>query len=315
MMKTFLLLATIMISLPRAQTCCSAGTPILSAIDGQASSAGNLRLALNYDFNRILDVYNGNRAITALRQRQTQAVLLNISYGFSDRWGVDILVSYIRHQRQLNTANINGSLDELVTAGLGDALLMLKYNVLVPDVIGQRQLTLGAGVKVPLGTADLKNSGILLPADMQPGTGSWDFAGWMLFSQGLLPAWPLTLTLRSSLRLNGGNNRFGVAGDSRFSSYRFGGVYTLSAAMHYRYEETILSLQGRFRYSGRDRFAGQAVSNTGGRWFYLTGGLTVNRWAPFSGQLLFTLPLWRNVNEVQLTTSYRLTTVVSWYFQ
>ncbi len=314
-MKTIAILIMLLISTGRAQTCCSAGTPILSAIDGQASRAGTLRLALNYDFNRIRDVYNGSEPITAIRQRQTQSALLSISHGFSDRWGVDILLSYIRHQRRLNRVNFSGSRDELVTAGPGDALVMVKYNVFTPDIIRQRQLTLGAGVKAPLGSSNLNSNGILLPADMQPGTGSWDFVGWLLFSRGLLPAWPLTVTVRSSLRLNGENNRFGVSGDSRFRRYRFGGVYTVSAAMHYRYGETIISLESRFRRSARDSFAGQAVSNTGGQWVYLTGGLTLNHWAPLSWQMLYTRPLWRHLNEVQLTTSYRLTTVISWYIQ
>ncbi len=314
-MKTMTILFMMLTGAVQGQTCCSAGTPVLSAIDGQASRAGIFRLALNYDYNHIPDVYNGSERIIAIRQRQTHSALLSISYGFTDRWGLDIILSYIRHQRRLNRLNFDGSRDELVTSGLGDALLMVKYNGLVPDFIRQRQLTFGAGLKAPLGSANLKNNGILLPADMQPGTGSWDIIGWILFSQGLLPEWPLTLTLRSTLRLNGENNRFGVSAGNRFRRYRFGAVYTASAAVHYRHGETILSLGGRFRHSGRDVFAGQTVSNTGGQWLYLTAGLTLNHWAPLNWQLLFTRPLWRHVNEVQLTTRYRLSTVFSWYIQ
>lgn len=297
-----------------AQTCCSAGTPVLSAMTGAAPSAGLFRLSVDYDLNRVTRVFNRDQAIDAIRQRTTQALLLRLSYGFTRRWGVEALLTYIRHQRQLNQPNSSGSLEPLLAAGVGDAIVMLNHNLIVPDIVSPWQWSMGLGLKAPLGTPDLTSGGILLPADMQPGSGSWDGLGWTRVGFSLHPHWPLIVLLQIAARHNGTYNRFKVAGNSAFKRYAFGDVISLTTGGAYRADALTIRLHARYRYALRDRFADQPVANTGGQWLFLLAGLTLDTMAPFSYHFTFTWPVWQKLNEIQLTTTWRLLVGIGWHF-
>lgn len=63
--------------------------------------------------------------------------------------------------------------------GVGDPILLARYAVLAstsgPDTSRFRyRLTLGAGLKFPLGRTDVEQYGEHLDHDLQPGTGTWD---------------------------------------------------------------------------------------------------------------------------------------------
>lgn len=62
---------------------------------------------------------------------------------------------------------------------VGDPMLLARYAVLAstsgPDTTRLRhRLTVGLGVKLPLGRTDVEQFGRELPHDLQPGTGTWD---------------------------------------------------------------------------------------------------------------------------------------------
>jgi hypothetical protein len=60
--------------------------------------------------------------------------------------------------------------------GPGDMTLMGLYTLLADELLNPtKKLTLGLGVKTPTGENDeMTESGTLVHAMMQPGTGSWD---------------------------------------------------------------------------------------------------------------------------------------------
>lgn len=62
---------------------------------------------------------------------------------------------------------------------MGDPMLLARYAVMAstsgPDTTRLRhRLTVGIGVKLPLGRSDVEQFGRELPHDLQPGTGTWD---------------------------------------------------------------------------------------------------------------------------------------------
>ena len=290
-----------------AQTCCSAGAPILSALEVNTTAAGQWQIGFQYDYNDIRDVYSQSTKIEGLRRRVTQTGLLDVSFGLNTHWAFTALFSWVQHHRRLNRKNINGSIEGLSVRGSGDVLLMTKYTILPLDIINQRQLAVGLGVKIPLGKSDLRQNDILLSADMQPGTGSWDYAGWLFFSQGFRGAVPFVLFLNTSFRLNGTNNRFQVD-DARFNSYRFGNVLSVTAGAAYNASELVdISLRLQVRKTVRDEFAGSAIPNTGGTWVYASPGINFNI-KPFTWRASVRLPLYRQLNEIQLSTSYVVST-------
>jgi len=291
-----------------AQTCCSAGSPILSALNFSGSTQGQWQFSLTYEHNVIRDVLNEDEEIDPFRQRTTRSLLLDISYGFWQRWSATLLLTWLEQERRLNDPNSFGSLERITTRGPGDAVFLLKYDLIRATIAQQQQLSVGAGVKAPVGKSDLRSDGILLPADIQPGSGSWDGLLWAFYSRSFRPQ-PVSLFSNLSYRFNGKNDRFQVGGGA-FSGYRFGNILSWSAGGSYRPADVFdVSMQLRWRFSEKDVFAGNSVPNTGGHWLYLVPGVNIN-FDPYGLRISGRIPVHRELNGIQLTTSYALTASV-----
>ncbi len=294
---TFIILPVLLPARTNAQACCTAGTPIAGNLDLSSTKSNTWRLALSYEYNYLDDVLAGSENIKGFRNRLNQSTILDISYGLNDRFSFTVLLSYQRQTRILNVANTTTTI-----SGPGDASLFLKYNVLKANILLQRQWTIGGGLKAPTGKSDIKNGSILLSADLQPGSGSWDGFIWSYFSQGYLPV-RFNWFVSSTYRMNGTNNRFKntVPG----LGYHFGNEFLLNLGSAYSTKSRFnFSLQLRYRNTNIDRLGSLEVSNTGGNWIYIIPGVNMN-YPSFSIGLNGQFPVYRRLNGIQLTTSYR----------
>ncbi|MBD3223201.1 MAG: hypothetical protein GF313_00615 [Caldithrix sp.] len=297
-----------------SQACCSAGTPLLSSMDVSTTPAGSGHLAVTYVYNQLQDVFSGSEKIEGFRQRLSQSLIWELSYGINQRWSVTGIFSWQQQTRRLNSPNQQQSLNRLTTDGMGDALILIKYNILPLNIIQQRQIALGAGLKLPTGKSNLRDRGFLLPADMQPGTGSWDGVFWAYLYQGFLPKITANIFLNTSFRLNGTNNRYGLE-NSDFSGYRFGNEWVVNVGGAYRTLSRFdFSIVARYRQTAMDEFGGVSVSNTGGRWLYVSPGVNLN-FSQFSLRFSGEWPVYRKLNGVQLTTSYKLDASIFYQLQ
>ena len=94
----------------------------------------------------------------------------NFTWGFYHDFDLTVLVPVITNQfAMVNTPTLRGT-------GLGDAMVLVKYRFYRRDSTrGTTQASVTAGPKVPTGRTDLKGAnGNLLPATLQPGSGSTD---------------------------------------------------------------------------------------------------------------------------------------------
>jgi hypothetical protein len=95
----------------------------------------------------------------------------NFTWGFHRDFDLTILVPVITNHFNLagRAANAGGT-------GLGDAMVLVKYRFLRRDSSrGTTQASVTVGPKIPTGRTDLTSaSGTLLPASLQPGSGSTD---------------------------------------------------------------------------------------------------------------------------------------------
>lgn len=299
----FLLVVTFPLADAYGQACCSAGTPLLGSLDIGATPEKSIHFALTYDHNLLKDVLSGQQIIEGNRQRLSQSLLLESAYGIDDRWSISAIFSFIQQQRRLNTENSFNSREELTTRGLGDAVIMIKYNLQPLNLLRQRQIAIGLGVKMPTGRSDLRLNGILLPADMQPGSGAWDGIAWAYFYQGFLPVTRFNFFMNSSYRFTGTNNRFRLQ-DGPFKGYQFGNEWLTTGGISYRTDRFLdYTILLRYRHLKADQFAGAKVANTGGHWLYVLPGINWNR-GDFSLRLTGQIPVYRRLVGVQLTTSY-----------
>jgi len=294
-----------------SQTCCSTGTPILSTIEASSLQQNQFKLSLSAEHNQIDDVLLGKQKIEASQTRSSQTVLLDLSYGLSNRWSFSALFSFITQQRQPLSGFGNNSTN-LSTTGIGDALLIARYNIIKSNIVDQRQLSIGMGIKTPLGNSNQRDeNGIRFPADFQSGTGSWDGVTLLSFSQGFKPTFDGSVFTSFSYRFNGRSNLF-YQSDGPFDSYKFGNVFSLTIGTSYSLIEWVdLTIQFRLRKSAHDKFAGQEVFNSSGEWHYLIPGINVN-YDPFGMRITAKIPTYRNLSGIQITTSYSV--MVTFYY-
>jgi hypothetical protein len=95
----------------------------------------------------------------------------NFTWGFYRNFDLTILVPIVtNHFGMAGSPTIGGT-------GLGDAMLLVKYRFYRRDSQrGTTQASVTVGSKIPTGRTDLADStGSLLPASLQPGSGSTDF--------------------------------------------------------------------------------------------------------------------------------------------
>lgn len=284
-----------------AQACSCGGAPLLSSLEFPSTSSGTWQFGLTYEFSSISDLVTETEQLDDdTRLRRVHTGLLEISYGINDRWSASVLLTLLQQERRTSPGFGIGR-DLLRTRGIGDALLLAKYNLLPTSIFHQHQLTIGGGVKVPLGESSLRTNGTLISADMQPGTGAWDGVLWGNYYLGLSQARTTGLLASASYRITSTNDRFG----SQNEGYRFGNEFVSTAGFNYRPRPFIdFDMALRFRSVEADRFANQETPNTGGRWLNLLPGINLNVAGQFTFRLTGQIPVYRNLNGTQLTTDY-----------
>lgn len=278
-----------------AQACCSAGAPILGSLQLSSSNAGNTQLAVSYEYNSLQDVINISNALDdQSRERYTHSLMIEGNYGITKRFSVSGLLTLVQQGRTITTPT--GNQNQLVTGGIGDAVLLLNYNLIPGNLFKQRVLNIGVGPKIPLGQSNQRSNGILVPYDMQPGTGAWDAVVWGYFSQGFRPK-PFSLFATTAYRLTGQNDL----------GYEFGNELIASGGLSFfPTPETAFSLLAQYRTVTADQLNNADISNTGGSWLYLSPGFNVNLTESLSLRINGEVPVYRKLNGTQLTTTYRV---------
>ena len=282
-----------------AQACCTAGTPLLGSLDLTSAPKGILQFGITFDHNLLTDVLNGTRFLeNEERERISQSMLLEINYGISNRFSVTALFSYIRQQRTIFN---NSSENELTASGLGDIVLMTKYNILPFSIFNNNELSLGLGVKIPTGNSNLRINNILIPADMQPGSGAIDGIFWGTYTKREFFFNNLTFITNVSYRLNGNNDRFGNSNDG----YSFGNELIGILGLNYPLSSIFdLLISFKYRNTAKDSFSDEDIPNTGGSWLYLKPNFNIYLTNDFTARIGAEFPINRNVSGTQLTTTY-----------
>lgn len=294
-----------------AQACCSAGTPLLGSLEFPSTPEGIWQFALTYDYNVLRDVVSGTqKLVDDTRRRQTHSLMWETSYGISSLFSVSVMFTAVQQERTIAPETASESL--LRTRGVGDALVLLKYALIPLTLPAQQEVTIGMGEKIPLGSSTLTSNSILLPADMQPGTGAWDGILWAYASQGFVPRAPLNLFVIASHRLSGTNERYG----SDQQGYKFGNETVVSLGAGYRTGNKVdYSLVLRYRRVAPDQFGGSEISNTGGMWLSILPGVNVTLSDGLTARASALIPLYRNLNGTQLTTTYGVTISAFYVFR
>ncbi len=267
---------------------------------------GTWQIGMFYDYNNLNTLNNGTESLNDdSRLRITHSVLVNVGYSITDDLSVEGLFTWVNQRRNITQFG-NSNLDQ--TSGIGDAIVLGRYRIInKPDY----EISLGAGAKLPLGsTTNTNNIGIILNADLQPGSNALDIIYITSFSKRFSFRQSMNFSTRLTYRSTGTNNEYLGS-----SEYKFGNEFQafLSVSDQFLLFKQIVvpSISFKFRDVKRDIIDGNEITNTGGNWVFLIPDFSIN----LTPQILFTtrleVPLYANVRGTQLTPTYRISTGVS----
>jgi len=286
-----------------SQTCCSGGVPLSNNLGLPIEERGIWQFGLNYDYNNLNTLNAGNTKLDDdSRQRITNSVLLGISYSITDRFALEALFSWVNQTRTIRQF---GNENFTETSGIGDAILLVKYAF--PEALGSKSgINLGLGAKAPLGKSDLTNeNGILLTADLQPGSGAWDALGWLSLSKAFDFRPSATFSGNFIYRLTGINNSY----LNNTSSYEFGDVFQANVGYtdQFLLFNTVFNpgLIFKYRKASVDKINNSNLPNTGGEWVFIRPELSVHIISNILVTLRMELPIYSYVDGTQLTPTTR----------
>lgn len=288
-------ISTLLLGIAYPQTCSCAGPPLLSTIEFHSTPEGAWQFGLTHEYNSQAKLVTGKEILDDdTRTRSTRTLLAEISYGLTKRFSLTSVWSLVQKSRVIRLSIIGQ--DKLLTRGLGDGIFLMKYSVIPWNVFTGRQLEIGAGIKMPLGSSNLDLNEIRIATDMQPSTGSWDGILWGNFVHRFSQNSQSSLNLSAFYNLTG-ENEYG---------YEFGDDFTANAGVLYNADDKAV-LSGGIRYRHTDPHSQNSsfeVPNTGGRWLYLVAGVSAEFKNYFTWRISGQLPVYQNLEGTQLSTSY-----------
>ncbi|MFN2395072.1 MAG: hypothetical protein ABR597_05230 [Bacteroidales bacterium] len=298
------LLLAVMKSLPvfvSAQTCCSGGVNLAGNVGGlQQAEKGLFQFSLSFDGNFLNTLKDGNNNIQDhSRERITYTTLFKAAYSFNERLSVEALLSFVNQRRIINQAEFH---DFTSTLGMGDAIILAHYNYFIDQSL---TLGFGAGPKIPTGPSDLKNQqGFIINADMQPGSGAWDFFLYHHASWGLPFRPNATINLSAIFRISGENSSYLVT-----QTYKAGDEFQIITG--WSEQNTIVNqvisygMHIRYRNAKKDINNGSIANNTGGNWVFITPSFSWFFSPAISVFANTELPVFSKVGGTQLTPDFR----------
>jgi hypothetical protein len=137
---------------------------------------------------------------------------------------------------------------------------------------------------------------------MQPGTGSWDGIGWMLFSY-TIRSQNLTFYTVNSFKKTSSASRFNENDQYQFGD-EFNSVFGMTKPA---FDKFSYSLKMKYRTANSDTRNDSEMPSTGGEWLNVIPGFGYSLTDRLSMQVSGEIPLYQNVNGTQPSTTYILT--------
>jgi len=274
-----------------AQTCSCATVPLLGTMQSASPDDSQWFLATTYEFRDISDLVAGSNTIPDQtgRDRTSQAMVVELSRGLTDKWSISGLVSLVDHERK-----ISGMTDS--ASGLGDGLFMVKYSPATISLYSKNTFSFGLGGQIPLGEDDAKNNGLTLAEDLQPSTGAYGGLIWAYYARALNDSGGAQVYGSTSYAYNGENDR----------DYRFGNSLTVTLGTSYQTQTPWgFSLELFYRDSDRDERDSVEIPNTGGSWVDIVPTVQYHVTEALALKASGKIPISRDLNDaLQFSTKY-----------
>ncbi|HUF19482.1 MAG TPA: transporter [Burkholderiales bacterium] len=224
-------------------------------------------------------------------------------YTFDANWGMSIVVPVVSRDHQHIHNHHGAALYEAWNfTRLGDVRFTGRYRF-VPET-PESSFGLQFGLKLPTGEFNVQNAdGDIAERSLQPGTGTTDgIIG--AFSHGRLgrtAAWFAELNLQAAFE--------------RREQYKPGETLGFDVGVRYPLGERVAALlQMNTLYKGKDSGRNAEPDDTGGKFMHLSPGLSVGLGDKTQLYGFVQLPLYQDVNGVQLTADWAAVAGISLRF-
>lgn len=240
---------------------------------------------------------SGNDPSSAARDFTVWSAVSVLGYGVSADVALFAAVPYVDKRLKLTES---GSRRARGARGLGDVRLFGRYTAFRKDWPGHTfRIAPFAGVETPTGDDDRTDVFGRLPADVQPGSGSWDpFAGLVLTYQ--------TLDYQIDAQA-------GYQANTKANGFAFGDVAQLDASLQYRLWPRALGpgvpgflygvLEANLVHNDKNESGGADDSSSGGTSLFLVPGLQYvsKRWIV---EAAVQVPVLQRLNGTALENDY-----------
>jgi predicted porin len=297
--------------------CGSAFCSINTNAEIQYDSEPGLSLNLRYEFVDLDQPRQGKDKVGAQGEpgghdeleTTNHNLVLGLDYVFDPNWGVGVQIPYLKRKHaHIHNPDEDGiaageeaEREEWNFSGVGDARVIGRYQFALD------KFTVGGhgGVKLPTGERNGTNDqGEAAERTLQLGTGSIDLIVG-LFAKGAVADTPLRWFAQTQWQ-------HAIATKDDF---RAGDEITIDLGLRYLFTEAFAAnLQLNNRYKRRDSGANAEPDESGGKYVYLSPGLSYAFASGFQVYGYVQVPLYQNVNGVQLTQSTSYVAGVSYRF-
>ena len=294
--------------------CCSAGNP--DSNGGSGSMAKNYFLVSSSYVHSYSDTYFKGNLINDynyLENTKFDFGLVNFSYGLTNKLSISTELGYF----------INKSIDFTFidatrkASGLGDAAVDLKYQIVN---LKKQLLSISTSIKtsIPIGEFNQMDKNVILPIDIQPSSGSFKLKPALSFSKRFHGS---KFSLNSFL-----SSEFSQRINTDRSKYKYGNLYSFVISASHATSKKLNTGLG-FNFTLREKAINRdVIVNTigvkhWGNWVIVdaTGGVFINIQPRISYLLSddigittsLNIPVYRNVNGIQLINKYILVLGVS----
>ena len=276
-----------------------------------------LSLNLRYEFVDLDELRAGRNKAAAQGEpgghdeleTRNHNLVLALDYAFDRHWGIGVQIPYLKryhshiHNPDKNeiAAGEQPERKEWNLSGLGDVRAIGRYQF----DLGAVSVGAHAGVKLPTGKRNASNdAGEVAERTLQPGTGSTDLITG-LFVKGSIgdTAWRWFSQTQW---------RHAIASKDDF---RPGDEINVDLGLRYLVSESFTAnVQLNTRYRRRDSGANAEPDESGGKYVYASPGLSYAIAGGFQIYGYVQVPLYQNVNGVQLTQNMSYVAGVSYRF-
>jgi len=295
------------------QGCCSgsSGNPIAGGVSSGVLQENQIEFSSNYQYTFSDKFFSGTQdTINLFDNLNSDYLFLKTEYGFNKRITLSISAGYYFNKAQV------GGIKPTKSNGLADIIIFPRINVLNKDMpFNRTEITLGVGVKAPLGTH--KDSSLIIPSinywEINPpitqlSSGAYDL---LLYSFFLREFKLQKIKIFSSiLHINKGFNSL----DQKMGNYSSFAIYiskildnNIGSALQIKAEE-IKKMDAGNVWNSEDLEA-----SSGSNKIFLIPQLSysLNNFSFFGS---YEIPLYQNINGTQIGSKEKITFGFSYRF-